>query len=59
MKILHVDDWEESIDQKIEVIQRSYNLLTEEVVTYRAELMEIAIIVIIFMELLLSLLKLI
>lgn len=57
VKLLHIEDWEESIDQKIEVIQRSYNLLTEEVVTYRAELMEIAIIVIIFLELILSLLQ--
>ncbi|HWR08806.1 hypothetical protein [Sporomusa sp.] len=57
LRILRIHDWTASIDQRVEVIQRSYNLLTDEVVTNRAEIMEVAIILLIAFEIILSLVK--
>lgn len=57
LKVLHEDDLEASISQKTEVIQNSYNMLNDEVVTHRAELMEFAIIVLIALELIVASLK--
>ncbi len=57
LRILRIHDWTDSIDQRVEIIQRSYNLLTDEVVTHRSEVMEIAIIVLIALEIVLSLLR--
>ncbi|XEQ93797.1 hypothetical protein SCACP_26940 [Sporomusa carbonis] len=57
LRILRIHDWTASIDQRVEVIQRSYNLLTEEVVTSRSELMELAVIILITLEIVLSLLQ--
>ncbi|BBB92368.1 MAG TPA: hypothetical protein PKA28_16225 [Methylomusa anaerophila] len=58
LRLVRIQDWAASIDQRIEVIQRSYNLLTEEVVTNRSELMEAAIILIILLEFVVSLFEL-
>lgn len=57
MGILRVTDWKESIDEKISIIQHSYNQLNDEVVTSRAEIMEIAVVLLITFEIVLSLLK--
>ncbi|MDF2569885.1 MAG: hypothetical protein K0R55_1489 [Sporomusa sp.] len=57
LRILRIQDWTASIDQRVEVIQRSYNLLTDEVVTNRSEIMEVAVILLIAFEIVLSLLK--
>lgn len=57
LRILRIHDWTDSIDQRLEVIQRSYNLLTEEVVTNRSEIMEMAVILLITLEIILSLLE--
>lgn len=57
LRILRIHDWTASIDQRIEVIQRSYNLLTDEVVTNRSEIMEVAVILLIALEIILSLLR--
>lgn len=57
LKLLRVSDWRESIDKKIETIQHGYNQLNDEVVTSRAELLEIAIVLLIVLEVILSLTK--
>ncbi|HWR45553.1 hypothetical protein [Sporomusa sp.] len=57
LRILRIQDWTASIDQRVEVIQRSYNLLTDEVVTNRSEIMEVAVILLIALEIVLSLIR--
>jgi hypothetical protein len=57
LKLLRVNDWKQSIDSKIDVIQHTYNFLSEEVVTQRSELMEIGVILLIAIEIVLSLLQ--
>lgn len=57
LRLLRVRDWTESIRQKVEVIQRSYTMLSDEVVTSRAELLEILIIILIAFEIVLSLVR--
>ncbi|MDI6907994.1 MAG: hypothetical protein QMC81_10995 [Thermoanaerobacterales bacterium] len=57
LRLLRVRDWTESIRQKVEVIQRSYTMLSDEVVTSRAELLEILIIALIAFEIVLSLVR--
>ena len=44
--------WEMSVAQKIDVLQQMYNVLVERVTTSRAELLELAIILLIVLELL-------
>jgi hypothetical protein len=44
--------WELSVGQKIDVLQQMYNVLVERVTTSRAELLELAIILLIVLELL-------
>lgn len=57
LKLLRVNDWKESIENKIDVIQHTYNFLSEEVVTRRSELMEMGVILLIAIEIVLSLLQ--
>ena len=44
--------WEQSVAQKIDVLQQMYNVLVQRVTTSRAELLELAIILLIVLELL-------
>jgi hypothetical protein len=44
--------WEQSVAQKIDVLQKMYNVLVERVTTSRAELLELSIILLIVLELL-------
>ena len=45
--------WEQSVAQKIDVLQQMYNVLVQRVTTSRAELLELAIILLIVLEVLL------
>jgi len=53
LNILRVREWTESITQKVQVIERSYSMLSEEIVTYRSTALEVAIVLLIALEIVL------
>ncbi len=55
LRLLRVSNWKDSILEKVEIIQHSYNQLTDEVVTRRSEVMELIVIVLITFEIILTL----
>ena len=55
LRLLRVSDWKESITEKVEIIQHTYNQLNDEVVTSRSEVMELTVILLILFEILLTL----
>lgn len=50
--------WMDSIQQKISVIQRSYSMLSDEIINHRSTLMELAIIILFLLEIILGLSRL-
>ena len=55
LRLLRVSAWKDSILEKVEIIQHSYNQLTDEVVTRRSEVMELIVILLIAFEIVLTL----
>ncbi len=55
LRLLRVSDWKNSITEKVEIIQHSYNQLSDEVVTSRSEVMELTVILLILIEIILTL----
>ena len=46
----HLQDWEQSIQRKLEVIEGIYQVLSDQAATYRGELLEIIIVLLIIIE---------
>jgi hypothetical protein len=46
----HLDDWERSIQRSLEVVEGVYRVLSDQAATYRTELLEIIVIVLIVFE---------
>ncbi|MDR2005690.1 MAG: hypothetical protein LBP78_00370 [Acidaminococcales bacterium] len=44
IRLLRADSWRQSIDSNISVIQRTYNMLNEEVITRRSEFLDTAVV---------------
>ncbi|MCX7970904.1 MAG: hypothetical protein N3A57_05010 [Negativicutes bacterium] len=57
-QILRTRDWQSNIERKAAVVQNTYNMLSEEVVTARGELLEIIIIVLILTEVVMGVINL-
>ena len=53
--ILHTGAWMDSINRKIDLIQRSYSMLSDEVVTERSNLLEVAVVILIVLEVVVAL----
>ncbi|HAA90076.1 MAG: hypothetical protein XD63_1004 [Thermoanaerobacterales bacterium 50_218] len=53
LKIFRVQEWLRSIERKIEVIERNYTMLSDELVTHRFLLLEVAIVILITLEVIL------
>jgi hypothetical protein len=51
----HLTEWEQSIQRKLEVIEGIYQVLSDQASTYRAEVLEIVVVVLIVMEIALAL----
>jgi uncharacterized Rmd1/YagE family protein len=51
---LHLDQWQRSIDGKLELIQKISDVFTDRAATARAEILEVAIIVLIVVEIVLA-----
>jgi hypothetical protein len=45
IRLLRADSWRQSIDSNISVVQRTYNMLNEEVLTRRSEFLETAVVI--------------
>jgi hypothetical protein len=50
----HLERWEQSIQRKLEVIESIYQVLSDQAATYRTELLEIVVIILITVEILLA-----
>ncbi len=53
----HLDDWEHSIQRSLEVVEGVYRVLSDQAATYRTELLEIVVIVLIVFEILTALFR--
>ncbi|RDV84182.1 hypothetical protein DXX99_02395 [Ammonifex thiophilus] len=53
LKIFRVEEWLESIDRKMQVVERNYSLLSDELITHRFMMIDIAIVVLIAFEIIL------
>ncbi|HKD38180.1 MAG TPA: hypothetical protein VKB78_15310, partial [Pirellulales bacterium] len=53
----HLDEWERSIQRSLEVVEGVYRVLSDQAATYRTELLEIVVIVLIVFEILTAFLK--
>jgi hypothetical protein len=51
----HLTDWEHSIQRKLEVIEGIYQVLSDQSSTYRGEVLEIVVVILIIVEVLLAL----
>jgi hypothetical protein len=52
---LHLQEWEESIRRKLEVGEGVYQVLSDQAATYRTELLEVIVILLILFEIILAL----
>jgi uncharacterized Rmd1/YagE family protein len=50
----HLREWERSIRGKLEVIERVYQVLSDQVEAFRGEVLEILVIILILIEILLA-----
>jgi hypothetical protein len=50
----HLERWEQSIQRKLEVIESIYQVLSDQAATYRTEVLEIVVIILITVEILLA-----
>jgi hypothetical protein len=53
----HLDDWEKNIQQSLDVAQEAYQVVTDQGTTYRTELLEIIVILLILFEVVLGVLR--
>jgi len=53
----HLSEWEHSIQRKLEVIEGIYQVLSDQASTYRAEVLEIVVVVLILTEIALALFR--
>lgn len=53
----HLPEWERSIQRKLEVLEGSYQILSDQAATFRAEFLEWTVIVLIFAEIVLALMR--
>lgn len=57
LNLFRTSAWMESIQRKISVIQRNYSMLSDEIVTARATWLEVAIVLLIALEIILGVLQ--
>jgi hypothetical protein len=50
----HLEEWERSIQRKLEVAEGVYQVVSDQTATYRAEFLEIVVVILIMMEILLA-----
>jgi hypothetical protein len=50
----HLSQWEQSIQRKLEVIEGVYQVLSDQSATYRAEVLEVIVVVLIVLEIVLA-----
>ncbi len=53
----HLDDWEQSIQRSLEVVEGVYRVLADQAATYRTEILEVIVIVLIVFELLMAIIR--
>jgi hypothetical protein len=53
----HLDEWERSIQRSLEVVEGVYRVLSDQAATYRTELLEIIVIVLIGFEIVMAFLR--
>jgi hypothetical protein len=53
----HLDDWERSIQRSLEVVEGVYRVLSDQAATYRTELLEVVVIVLIVFEIVMALFR--
>ncbi|HEV2970818.1 MAG TPA: hypothetical protein VGY55_12680 [Pirellulales bacterium] len=53
----HLDDWERSIQRSLEVVESVYRVLADQAATYRTELLEVVVIVLIVFEIVMALFR--
>jgi hypothetical protein len=53
----HLDDWEGSIRRSLEVVEGVYRVLADQAATYRTEMLEVVVIVLIIFEILMAVLR--
>jgi hypothetical protein len=51
----HLSEWEQSIQRKLEVIEGIYQVLSDQAATYRGEVLETVVVVLILLEIVLAL----
>jgi hypothetical protein len=51
----HLSDWEHSIQRKLEVIEGIYQVLSDQAGTYRSEVLEVVVVILIVLEIVLAL----
>jgi hypothetical protein len=54
---LHLREWEQSIQRKLDVVEGVYQVVSDQTDTYRAEFLEIAVVMLIILEVVLALLR--
>jgi uncharacterized Rmd1/YagE family protein len=50
----HLEDWERSIQRKLEIAEGVYQVISDQAAIYRTEFLEIIVISLIFLEILLA-----
>jgi hypothetical protein len=53
----HLDEWEKSIQRSLEVVEGVYRVLSDQAATYRTEVLEIVVIVLIVLEIVMALFR--
>jgi hypothetical protein len=53
----HLKEWEQSIQRKLDVIEGVYQVLSDQATAYRLEVLELVVILLIFIEVVMSLLR--
>jgi hypothetical protein len=51
----HLTEWEQSIQRKLEVIEGIYEVLSDQAATYRGEVLEVVVVILILLEIVLAL----
>jgi hypothetical protein len=50
----HLPEWEQSIQRKLEVIEGIYQVLSDQAATYRGEVLEVVVVILILLEIVLA-----
>ena len=53
----HLEEWEQSIERKLEVAEGVYRVVSDQTDTYRAEFLELTVVVLIIIEIVLAILR--